>query len=166
MPVKDNAVYDQIDRIADRVDTILNNAFVRKALSRIDLPHEFRGGMDMLMARAESGRIVGYLFEELYRGILGLAIWTYKARTEFLPNMKFHLSHETLSQSELLREQMAAENLKSNLAILADEINDLYVVVVKHDKESHQRKEPVYTRIPELRDIGKYLTSNEKGLLR
>jgi hypothetical protein len=122
--------------------------------------------MDILLSRSESYKITGYLLEELYRGILGLAMWSYKARTEFLPRMKYQLSGDSMPQTDRIREQMAMENLKSNLSILADEINNLYVKTVAADKLSHVRKPPVFQRMKELENLGQLLTSDTKGLVR
>ncbi len=165
MAVQDYEINTQIDRIADHVDTILNNAFIRKSLSRIVISHEYQAGMDILLSRSEAYKINGYLFDEIYRGILGLAMWSYRARTEMLPELKYHLSGESMPEMDRIREQMALENLKSNLNILADIINNLYVKTVAADKASHKRKPPVYLRIKELGNLGQFLTSDTRGLM-
>jgi hypothetical protein len=165
MSVQDYEINTQIGRIMDHVDTVLKNAFIRKSLSKIVIPPEFRSGMDILLSGSETYKVTGYLFDEIYRGILGLAMWSYRARTEMLPEMKYHLSGESLPEMDRLREQMALDNLKSNLDILADEINNLYVKTVALDKASHKKKSPVYTRIEELKNLGQYLTSDSRGLL-
>jgi len=165
MSVQNYEINMQIEKIADHVDTMLKNAFIKKALTRIVIPHEFQSGMDILMSRSDAYRINGYMFDELYRGILGLAMWSYRARTEMLPELKYHLSGESMPQMDRVREQMALENLKSNLAILADEINDLYVQTVEVDKSAHRSKPPVYRRMTELEKLGQFLTSDTKGLM-
>ncbi len=165
MSVQNYEINTQIDRITDHVDTVLKNAFIRKSLARIVISHEYQSGMDILLSRSENYRVNGYLFDELYRGILGLAMWSYRARTEMLPEMKYHLSGEAIPEIDRIREQMALENLKSNLDILADEINNLYVSTVALDKASHKKKTPVYTRMKELENLGQFLTSDSRGLI-
>ncbi|GEM_PF-2381823 len=165
MSVQNYEINTQIDRITDHVDTVLNNAFIRKSLSRIVISHEYQSGMDILLSRSENYKVNGYLFDELYRGILGLAMWSYRARTEMLPEMKYHLSGVAIPEIDQIREQMALENLKSNLDILSDEINNLYVSTVALDKESHKKKSPVYTRMKELGKLGQLLTSDSRGLI-
>lgn len=165
MPVQDYEINAQIGLIANHVDTILNNAFIRKSLSKIVIPHEYQAGMDILLSNSENYKVNGYLFDEIYRGILGMAMWSYRARTEMLPELKYHLSGESMPEMDRLREQMALENLKSNLAILSDEINNLYVKTVAFDKKSHIQKAPVYQRMHELVDLGQFLTSDTKGLI-
>ena len=165
MSVRDYEINTQIDRITDHVDTILRNAFIKKSLSRIEISHEFQSGMDILLSRSDNYRVNGYLFDEIYRGILGLAMWSYRTRTEMLPELKYHLSGETMPEMDRLREQMALENLKSNLDILSDELNNLYVKTVALDKASHKRKDPVFERIEELKNLGQYLTSDSRGMM-
>lgn len=165
MPVQNYDINQQIDKLADQHDIILNNASIRKAMSRISIPHEYQSGMDILMSRSEAYKVNGYLFDELYRGIMGLAMWSYRARTEVLPELKYHLTGNHKSEMERLKEQMALENMGSNLAILTDEINNLYILTVEADKASHSKKPPVYTRMKELAGIGQYLTSDTRGLL-
>jgi len=165
MSVQDYEINTQIDRIADHVDTVLKNAFIRKSLSHIVISHEYQSGMDILLSRSETYKINGYLFDELYRGILGLAMWSYRGRTEMMPEMKYQLSGDSISEIDRLREQMALENLKSNLDILVDEINNLYIKTVALDKASHKKKPPVYKRMKELEHLGQFLTSDSRGLI-
>ena len=165
MSVQDYDINVKIDKIADHVDTMLNNEFVRKGFSRITIDREYQSGMDILLSRSESYKVNGYLFDELYRGIMGLAMWSYRARTEFLPQMKYHLSDDSKPQTDRIREQMALENLNSNLSILADEVNELFLKVVAADKAAHKLKPPVFQRMKELENLGQLLTSDTKGLI-
>lgn len=165
MAVQNYEINTQIDRLTDHYDIILNNAFIRKSLSKITIPHEYQAGMDIILSRSESYKVNGYLFDEIYRGILGLAMWSYRARTEILPELKYHLSGETMPEMDRIREQMALENMGSNLAILADGINNLYIRTVETDKAAHSRKPPVYQRMKDLENLGQYLTSDSRGLL-
>ena len=164
MAVQNYEINQQVEKLTDHIDIILNNAFIRKALSKIEIPHEYRAGMDILTSRSEAYKVNGYLFDELYRGIIGLAMWSYKARTEILPELKYHLSDDTISAMDRVREQMALDNLKSNLAILTDAINNLYVLTVEVDKSSHKQKPPVYQRMRDLGSLGQLLTSDSRGL--
>ena len=165
MPVQNYDINQKIEKLAHQHDIILNNASIRKAMSRIVIPHEYQSGMDILMSRSEAYRVNGYLFDELYRGIIGLAMWAYKARTEVLPELKYHMSGDHKSEMDRLKEQMALENMGSNMTILTDQINNLYRLTMEADKAAHSKKAPVYTRMKELADIGQYLTSDTKGLL-
>lgn len=166
MSVQNYEINGLIEKIADHMDVVLNNAFIRKALTKITLPHEYQAGVDILLSRSESYRVNGYLFDEIYRGILGLAMWVYVARTEILPDLKYALSGGAVPASDRIREQMAVENLKSNLSILSDDVNNLYIRTAEADKAAHRAKPPVYQRIVELSKLGQFLTSDTRGLLR
>ena len=58
--------------------------------------------------------------------------------------------------SRVLRD-MAAQNFGVNLEILSDLINELYLKTTNIDRASHEKKRPVYERIPELKDLGRLL---------
>ena len=54
---------------------------------------------------------------------------------------------------------MAAQNFPVNLAILSDLVNELYMKTTSIDRAAHEKKRPVYERIPELKDLGRYLVT-------
>ena len=70
-----------------------------------------------------------------------------------------------MPEMDRIREQMALENLKSNLAVLSDEVNNLFLKTVEADKAAHKHKVPVYKRQSELGMLGQLLTSDTRGLL-
>ena len=54
---------------------------------------------------------------------------------------------------------MAVNNFGPNLDVLADKIGDLYSRAVDLDKEAAGQGEPIYARISELGELGKYLSN-------
>jgi hypothetical protein len=76
-----------------------------------------------------------------------------------LPNIRNILAQGASDKDRILRD-MAAQNFPVNLAILADYVNELYMKTTVLDKAAHDKKRPVYERIPELKDLGKYLVTN------
>jgi hypothetical protein len=52
---------------------------------------------------------------------------------------------------------MAVNNFASNLKVLADLLNELYVKLVELDKADAKGHRPAYLSIPELEDIGQML---------
>jgi hypothetical protein len=52
---------------------------------------------------------------------------------------------------------MVVNNFASNLKILADKLNELYVRIASLDKELAGERPPVYSRLAELKEIGRYL---------
>ncbi len=61
------------------------------------------------------------------------------------------------TQDRVLRD-MAVNNFGPNLNILADKIGDLYSKAVALDKEAAGRAGPAYARVPELSELGRYLS--------
>ena len=68
------------------------------------------------------------------------------------------LAQAGTEKDKVLRE-MAAQNFPVNLAILSDLVNELYMRTTEIDRAEHEKKRPVYERIPELKDIGKLLVN-------
>jgi hypothetical protein len=75
-----------------------------------------------------------------------------------LPNLKGIIAHGGTEADRVLRE-MAAQNFPLNLGILSDLINELYMKTTSLDREAHEKKRPVYERMPELKDIGRFLVN-------
>jgi hypothetical protein len=90
--------------------------------------------------------------------VLAAAHFIHQARTKMLPNIKALLAQGGTEQDRVLRE-MAAQNFPVNLAILSDLINELFMKTTSLDRAAHEKKRPVYERIPELKEIGKYLVT-------
>lgn len=164
MPVSDYAVLDKLEELKQLYDQNMSNTFIRSALISLDLPYEIRGGIEGITDKLEHYKHQGYRFEELYNGIYGMALFIYRARVEVLPDIKNSPTIRHVTESERILANMAAENLKANLSILADKLNELYLMVVKIDIDSHKVKSPVYTRKMELEKLGELLTSTNPGL--
>jgi hypothetical protein len=166
VPVKDFQTLDLLNKVSLSFNTLMNARFIRTAYEGMELPHGTRGIIDSITQENAYYRANGYLFTELYTAVLAMAEFVYKCRTELLPNIKFFLTGAKINESDRLREEMAADNFKANLDVLADQVNALYLHVVQIDKESHTVKPPVYRRIPELSRLGQLLTESVKGLIR
>ena len=142
----------------------MSNSFIRSALISLDLPYEIRSGIEGITDKLDFNKQQGYRFEELYNGIYGMALFIYRARVDVVPSLKNSRSLGSVSDSEKILASMAAENLRANLNILADRLNDLYLSVVRVDIDSHKVKSPVYKRMPQLDKLGQLLTSTAPGM--
>ncbi len=165
MPVFDYEIFDMLAAVRDHYGSNMNNSYVRSALLSLDLPYKQRDSIENITNKIEMYRGQGYKFEELYSGIYGMALFIYKARLEVLPRLKGKGYLQGATPSEKVLASMAADNLASNLNILADKLNELYLKVVKLDVKSHKVKSPVYTRMEELDKLGQLLTSSAPGLV-
>ncbi len=164
LPVFNYEIFDKLDDLKKQYQSNMSNSYIRSALISLDLPYEIRSGIEGITDKLDFYKNQGYRFEELYNGIYGMALFIYKARMNVVPRLKSSPSLNNVSPSERVLAGMAADNLKANLNILADRLNDLYLSVVRLDVESHKVKPPVYRRIPELEKIGSLLTSTNPGL--
>lgn len=165
MTVKDFDILSIVEQIAAHYETITSNSFVRYEILKIELPYTYRIQMESLIDYGDHKSAAGYSLHELYGGVIGLAQFVYRTRTEVLPTLKQKIN--TSDMNTRLMEEMAADNLKSNISVLTDAINDLYVKCVNLDKDSCKktRKKPLYMKTPDLETIGPLLTSDAPGLI-
>jgi len=165
VPVFDYDVFDTLDEVRKHYRSNMSNTFIRSALLSMDMPYDQRNSIENVTEKLEMYKNQGYRFEELYNGIYSLAVFIYKARLDVIPGIKVSSLLKDASPSEKVLAGMAADNLKANLNILADRVNELYLKVVRLDVKSHKVKSPVYTRMEELDKLGQLLTSSVPGLV-
>ena len=161
MQVKNPEVFSAIESIGDHYRTNISNRYTRRALSAMTLDPGTWNLIEELTEKSENYRYQGYHLDELYTQILAAARFIYQAKRQILPNLRFLASSsngsERITESDKVFREMAVNNFGPNLKILADKLNELYVKVAVLDKESAGQKPPVYSTIPELREIGRYL---------
>ena len=86
-----------------------------------------------------------------------MMVFIKKVRSEVAPSLRGMLSNQRPSGNEKLLMDMAVSNFTANLGILADMINELYMKVVENDRAEAKGRAPLYTKMPELSNIGKML---------
>ena len=99
--------------------------------------------------------------------ILAAAHFLYQARMRVVPNPRaviaprqrdsFLAPEAAAGDQERVLRDMAPQNFPVNLGILRDLVNELYVKTTALDRIAHEKKTPVYERIPELKELGRYL---------
>ncbi len=159
MTVKDPDVFRIIEKIGDHYKNNVANRFIRKALVMLELPQSEWDKLESLTDKTEYYKQQGFQFDELYEMVLASAHFIHQARTKMLPNLKAILSHGSTDADRVLRE-MAAQNFPVNLAIFSDLVNELYMRTTGLDRAAHEKKTPVFERIPELKDLGRLLVSS------
>lgn len=165
MPIFDYDIFDMLDEVRKHYRSNMSNTFIRSALLSMDMPYDQRNSIENITEKLEMYKNQGYKFEELYNGIYSISVFIYKARLEVIPGLKGSNLLKDASASEKVLAGMAADNLKANLNILSDRVNELYLKVVRLDVKSHKVKSPVYTRMEELDKLGQLLTSSVPGLV-
>jgi len=160
MQLKDPAIFSAIDSIGEHYRTNISNRFTRRALSSMMLDASTWNLIEELTEKIENYRFQGYHLDELYLQILAMARFIFQARRDVMPNLRFLTTTtrgEKVSSSDGVFRDMAINNFAPNLKILADKINELYVKVVAIDKENAGPKGPVFSQMPELKEIGRFL---------
>jgi len=156
--IKDPEIFKIIERIGDHYQNNISNRFIRKVLVVLDLPQSEWDRLDSLTTKSEYYKNQGFQFEELYEMVIAAAHFIYQARTKMLPNLKNIIAQGGTDADRVLRE-MAAQNFPLNLGVLSDQINELYLKTTSLDRDAHEKTRPVYERIPELKEIGRFLVN-------
>jgi hypothetical protein len=167
VPLKDEAIFQLVEKIRDHYHNNINNRFIRKALLMVRVPREIWDALSRLTEETDYHRIQGYHYKELYEQIHAAATFVYHAKSEVQPNLKtflaagtdtvFSRSKDSAGSENILR-NMAINNFPANLGIFTDMINELYVRTVAMDREDHPGEKPIFERMPELKELGKLLT--------
>jgi hypothetical protein len=160
MAFHDTQVFSLIDQIRDHYRTNIFNQHLRPAYTRLQFDSQSWESLDRLMSQSPADRAQGYGFQDLYERVYCLAQFVFKVRTEIVPHIRSILGAGNLmgrGGGDTLLRDMAISNFPSNLDILADLTYELYMRIVLLDKESHSAKAPVYTRLPELAEMGRLL---------
>jgi hypothetical protein len=156
--IKDPDIFRIIEKIGDHFLNNVSNRFIRKALVVLELPQSEWDRLENLTAKTEYYKQNGFSFDELYEMVLAAAHFIAQGRQKLVPNIKGLLAQAGTEKDKILRD-MAAQNFPVNLAILSDLVNELYMKTTELDRSEHEKKRPVYERIPELKDIGKLLVN-------
>jgi hypothetical protein len=160
MLLKNPEIFASIEKIGEHFRTNISNRFTRRALATMTLDPGSWNLIEAMTENVDNYRYQGYHLDELYSQILALARFVYQARKQIVPNLRFLAgtgSPDRVSESDRIFKDMAVNNFGSNLKVLADGLNELYVKVAEIDRESAGTKPPVYSKIPELREVGRYL---------
>ncbi len=158
MQIKDPDIFRIIEKIGDHFQNNVSNRFTRKILLVLELQQAEWDRLENLTAKTDYYKQQGFQFDELYEMVLSAAHFIHEARIKLVPNIRSMLAVGGTEQDRVLRD-MAAQNFSVNLAILSDLINELYMRTTNIDRASHEKKRPVYERIPELKDLGRLLVS-------
>jgi ribosome-binding protein aMBF1 (putative translation factor) len=156
--IKDPDIFRIIEKVGDHFLNNVSNRFIRKALVVLELPQAEWDRLENLTNKTEYYKQNGFSYDELYEMVLAAAHFISQARQKMVPNIKGMLAQAVTEKDKVLRD-MAAQNFPVNLAILSDLINELYMKTTELDRSEHEKKRPVYERIPELKEIGKLLVS-------
>ena len=159
MQIKNPEIFAAVEGIGEHFRTNIFNRFTRRGISSLVLDPSTWSLIEELTEKVENYRYQGYHLDELYAQIIAMSRFVYQARRDLLPNLRFLTSggNNPGSASDKVFRGMAITNFGPNLKILADKVNELYVKVAAIDKQNAGQKSPVFSQIPELKEIGRYL---------
>ncbi|GAB1455581.1 hypothetical protein MASR2M48_08880 [Spirochaetota bacterium] len=112
--------------------------------------------IEELTEKSDNYRYQGYHLDELYGLILAMARFISAARKQGSQSLRYGNIEKLSAQDRVLRD-MVVSNFSSNLNILADSVNKLYIKIVEIDKANSVGHQPIYARFPELGELGRYL---------
>ena len=158
--VRDAQVIRLIESIGEHYRTNISNRFIRPALLQLPLEKQAWDQIEVLTEKIEF-RYQGFHLDELYRQIAAAARFVSVTRRDLVPILRVRLtgSGSSSGADKVLRD-MAVNNFGSNLQLLADLLNELYINLVELDKNQAKGGRPLYASIPELRDIGRMLVGS------
>lgn len=157
MTVKDQRVFAVIERLSDHYQNNINNRFIRPAFSELTLDRDAWEKVENLAGFSAYDQMQGYRLEDLYDMIYSAALFVHKVRQELLPQLGRVLGKIPVNGNDRIIRDMTVNNFQSNIGVLSDILNELYLKTIEVDKELNPR--PVFKRIKELADVGRYLAS-------
>jgi len=153
--IKDPHIVRLLEQIADHYKVNISNSFLRPVLLQIQIDKNTWDLIEILTEKMDLYRYQGFHLDELYRQIAACARFIEIARNKTTIRNKINLL--PAGHDKTLRD-MAVSNFSSNLKVFSDLLNELYINLVEMDKkDAGTQKEPVYTQIPELYNIGRLL---------
>jgi hypothetical protein len=155
MQIQDPQILRLIDRIGEHYRSNVANRFIRPALLQLSIDKQMWSLIDVLMEKAD--RYQDYELGELYRQLVAAAELVFQCRTSLIPGLRSRQTIGVMSGSDKILRDMAMSNFASNLQVLADLLNELFVLLVEADKVQAKGRKPLYAQMPEVSNLGKLL---------
>jgi hypothetical protein len=155
MQIQDPQTIRLIERIGEHYRSNIANRFIRPALLQLQIDNQSWNLIEVLMERGD--RYQGYELDELYRQIAAAADMVFQVRTNLIPGIRSRQSIATMTGSDKVLRDMAISNFASNIHVLADLLNELFMQLVEADKAQARGRKPLYAQMPEVADLGKRL---------
>jgi hypothetical protein len=154
--IRDAQITRIVEHIGEHYRSNISSRFIRPALLQLPLEKQSWDLIEDLTEKADEYRYQGFLLDELYRQIAAAARFVSLTRREVVPGLRNRITGVSSGPDKVLRD-MAVNNFASNLQVMADLLNELYVKLVELDKAEAKGHRPAYLSIPELQDMGQML---------
>jgi hypothetical protein len=157
MQIQDARIIRLIERIGEHYRSNIANRFIRPALLQLQIDNQTWNLIEVLMERGDQFRYQGYELDELYRQIAAAAELIFQARTNLIPGIRNRQSIGVMTGPDKVLRDMAINNFASNLHVLGDLLNELFMLLVEADKVLARGHKPLYAQMPEVADLGQRL---------
>ncbi|MDR3336840.1 MAG: hypothetical protein LBT16_06515 [Treponema sp.] len=147
-----------VTQLGEHYRTNIDNRFVRPALLQLSLDKNVWDSIDALTKNSQTV-YQGFALEQLYREIAAAAKLVYLARRDLAPNLRNRINSLGGAGFDRVLRDMAVNNFRPNLNVFAEMLNKLYTTLVGMDESDRKNgRLPLYTQMPELVDVNRYLT--------
>ncbi|MDR2702580.1 MAG: hypothetical protein LBB72_09125 [Spirochaetaceae bacterium] len=153
MQIQDATISRLIERIGEHYRSNITNRFVRPALLQLSFDNQSWALMEDLTEKESSPTIH---LEEVYRQITAAARFVAVVRRD-LPDLRSRVSRADPSAPDKVLREMAVKNFGANLQVFADLVNELFIKLVEIDKSNSKGAATLYSRMPELSNVGRLL---------
>jgi hypothetical protein len=150
--IRDPQIERLVESLGEHYRSNVANRFLRPALLQLPVDNGSWDLIEALTKKSGGFRSQGFMLDELYKQIAAAANLVEAARREFIGNLRNNLSINGAGPDRILRD-MAVNNFSANVQVFADQLNRLLLALVEIDKTASRGRRPLYTQIPELRDI-------------
>jgi hypothetical protein len=156
--IKDAQVIRLIEKIGEHYRANISNRFLRPVLLQLQIDKSTWDMIEVLTEKMELYRYQGFHLDELYRQIAACARFVEVARNK--SNIKSKMNAIPSGGADKILRDMAVSNFSSNLQVWADLLNELFVNLVEFDKGNSGERQPVYTQMSELYNVGRLLVGH------
>jgi len=156
--IKDTEVSRLVKQIGEHYRSNISNRYLRPVLRQFQLDETTWGLIEVLTEKVELYKGEGFYLDEMYRQIAACARLVEECK-KF--NMRNRMSATLTGKSDKLLHEIAASNFSSNLQIFADLLAQLYLHLADLDKKQSGNRQPVFSKMGELHNVGHLLVGVE-----
>jgi hypothetical protein len=154
--IRDSVVISLVERISTHYQNNISSRFIRPVLLQMGLEKPIWDLIDSFTSQSERYR--EFVVDELYRQIAAMARFVAVARRDLAPSIKSRVGSGGATGQETVLRDMAVATFPANINVLAENLNQLYDVVVKIDQADNRNgRKPIWPQISELADVKRNL---------
>lgn len=159
MLVKDNEIFERVEKLKNLYNNIVHNQIIRKRLLEASISMDTWVNIEELFDNNHLYQINGYDLERLYSQIISLVSFYNTFKKDVVESLKKvpDIMIERMDPHNKMLFKMTLGAIDYNVKGFADLIADLYHKATNADKKAHGQDEAIYKSFPQLKDIGRSL---------